>query len=271
MLYINIFSAETDYANLRIRRVIHLIIVLLVICETMFAQIGDSSSLRIVPLQSSSIRFVDVAVPAAMITYGAVSLGNGALWKSDNNIKTALHNRRYIIRTSFDDYLQFSPAVAAFGMKIAGVKSRHNLCDMAILYALGNGLETGIVVLIKSTSGRLRPDGSAHNSFPSGHTATAFVAAEFLHQEYKDQSVWISVGGYTAATLTGMFRMLNNRHWFSDVVAGAGIGILSVKTVYWTYPLLRKIWTDDESKNMSYCVYPAFNNGSIGIGFTHNF
>jgi membrane-associated phospholipid phosphatase len=55
------------------------------------------------------------------------------------------------------------------------------------------------------------------------------MCAEFMHQEYKDQSVWYSIAGYTAATATGVLRMYNVRHWFSDVVAGAGIGILGTK------------------------------------------
>jgi membrane-associated phospholipid phosphatase len=142
---------------------------------------------------------------------------------------------------------------------------------MTILCALSNLLETGIVHALKNTTSRMRPDGSSKNSFPSGHTASAFVAAEFLHQEYKDKSVWISISGYTVATLTGALRILNNRHWLSDVVAGAGIGILSVKTVYWTYPSLQKIWSKKDSQNLQSFIFPSFNNGFLCLGFSHKF
>ena len=78
-------------------------------------------------------------------------------------------------------------------------------------------------------------DGSGR-AFPSGHTATAFVAAEFIQQEFKDASPWYGFAGYTVATATGTLRMLKNAHWFSDVVAGAGVGILTTKLTYLAYP-----------------------------------
>jgi membrane-associated phospholipid phosphatase len=56
-----------------------------------------------------------------------------------------------------------------------------------------------------------------------------------LWQEYKDVSIWYGISGYVA-TGTGFFRMYNDRHWLTDVAAGAGIGILCTKTAYWLYP-----------------------------------
>ncbi|MDR2383396.1 MAG: phosphatase PAP2 family protein [Prevotellaceae bacterium] len=203
-----------------------------------------------------------------MITYGTVSLKNRALEKWDKHIKTVLHEN---IHTSLDNYLQFVPSVTAFGMKVAGVKSTHKLRDMTVLFVLSNLIEKGIVQTIKIASSRMRPDESTKNSFPSGHTATAFVAAEFLHQEYGYKSAWISVGGYTVATLVGVGRMLNNRHWFSDVVAGAGIGILSVKAIYWTYPSLQKIFHKKEAKILQSGFYPSYKNGVVYLNFSHNF
>ena len=87
----------------------------------------------------------------------------------------------------------------------------------------------GTVNILKQTGNIERPDGTSKNSFSSGHTATAFMGAEFLYQEYKDISDWHDITGYIVATGTGMFRMYNNRHWLTDVAAGAGIGILSTK------------------------------------------
>jgi membrane-associated phospholipid phosphatase len=55
-------------------------------------------------------------------------------------------------------------------------------------------------------------------------------------QEYKDVSIWYGISGYVVATGTGFFRMYNDRHWLTDVAAGAGIGILCTKTAYWLYP-----------------------------------
>ncbi|GEM_PF-887992 len=75
--------------------------------------------------------------------------------------------------------------------------------------------------LIKKTTQRLRPDGSSRDAFPSGHTSTSFCVAAFLHRRY---------GGRTAAPaaamamLTGISRLHHDRHWFSDVLAGALLG-----------------------------------------------
>ena len=85
-----------------------------------------------------------------------------------------------------------------------------------------------------------RPDGSARNSFPSGHTATAFMGAELLRREYWNVSPWIGIAGYAVAAGTGFFRIYNNRHWLTDVLAGAGVGILSVQAAYWLYPAISK-------------------------------
>jgi hypothetical protein len=225
--------------------------------------------------KSQACRITSIGIPALMITYGTVSLNKGRiLEKWDKHIKTVLHEKRYIINTSLDSYLQFVPSVAAFGMKAAGVKSTHKLQDMTVLFVLSNLIETGIVQTIKTASSRMRPDESTNNSFPSGHTATAFVAAEFLHQEYGHKSIWISVGGYTVATLVGVGRMLNNRHWFSDVVAGAGIGILSVKAIYWAYPSLQKIFhkkDKKEAKILQSFFYPSYKNGAFCLNFSYSF
>src|SRR5205085_1994320 len=78
-----------------------------------------------------------------------------------------------------------------------------------------------------------RPDGSNFKSFPSGHTATAFMTAEYLRQEYKDVSPWIPVAGYAVAAATGYMRLYNNKHWASDVFAGAAIGVLSTQFTYY--------------------------------------
>jgi membrane-associated phospholipid phosphatase len=142
---------------------------------------------------------------------------------------------------------------------------------MVAIYALSNLLETGIVYSAKTLTKRIRPDGSQDNSFPSGHTATAFVAAEFLFQEYKDKSIWISVGGYTMASAIGVSRVLNDKHWTSDVIAGAGIGILSTKIVYWTYPYVQRIFRKKKNDNSQTFVAPFYNSGKLGFSLSYRF
>ena len=62
-----------------------------------------------------------------------------------------------------------------------------------------------------------------------------------LHKEYgMTRSPWYSIGAYTAATLTGLSRQMNNKHWLSDVLVGAGIGILSTEVGYYLADLIFK-------------------------------
>jgi membrane-associated phospholipid phosphatase len=133
----------------------------------------------------------------------------------------------------FDDYLRLAPAAVMVGLKAAGVPSRSSWGRMLVSDALSTMLMVGMVEAVKHTSSVTRPDGSDNRSFPSGHTATAFMAATMLSKEYGHFSPWVSVGAYTAATATGLMRVANNRHWVSDVMVGAGVGILSTELGYW--------------------------------------
>jgi hypothetical protein len=228
----------------------------------------ENDSLSVGYCRASQI--AGIALPVAMITYGALSFGSSAIRDLDHSTRHELLEDNLMWYKRWDDWLQFSPAAAAFGMKLGGMKSAHRMSDMLILYALSNVLEGGIVYTAKHIISRERPDGSNNMSFPSGHTATAFVAAEFLHQEYGDQSVWISIGGYGMASLIGIARVYNNKHWVSDVVAGAGVGILSTKIVYLTYPYLQKAFGKKERK-LQTTVLPGYNNGNLSLTFSCTF
>lgn len=118
------------------------------------------------------------------------------------------------------------------GMKIGGVRGRSSWGRMLTSDAFTIALMTGAVNVIKYTMDTRRPDGSAYNSFPSGHTATAFMTATMLNKEFGDLSPWVTIGSYTMAVATGVGRQLNLRHWGSDILVGAGIGILSTELGY---------------------------------------
>ena len=114
-----------------------------------------------------------------------------------------------------------------------------------------------------------RPDGSSYESFPSGHTAEAFASAEFLRQEYKDVSPWYGIAGYAAATATGALRIYNNKHWLSDVVAGAGIGIASTKLAYWIYPAIKRKFF--KNKPMNTFIIPYYQGGTGAVAMVYTF
>ncbi|MCO6026100.1 phosphatase PAP2 family protein [Prevotella cerevisiae] len=141
---------------------------------------------------------------------------------------------------TLDNYTQFAPAAVLLGMKACGIESRSSWGRMLVSDAFSTALMAGTVQGLKHSIKVTRPDGSDHQSFPSGHTATAFMTATMLSKEYGYLSPWVSVGAYSAATVTGLMRMANNKHWLSDVMVGAGIGILSTEMGYWLADLLCK-------------------------------
>jgi membrane-associated phospholipid phosphatase len=220
------------------------------------------------PIKAAKI--IGVVLPSSMLVYGVLSFQVEGIRQIDYSVNNKYHKEPSIQNNGWDSYLRFTPAAAAFGMNIGGIESRHKLFDMAILYTLSNVLNAGVVYGAKNITTRERPDRSDNHSFPSGHASTAFVAAEFLHQEYKDKSIWISVGGYGIATLVSAARMYNNQHWVSDVVAGAGIGILSTKIAYWSYPYLQKAFRMKE-KQFSTQMVPMYYDGKIGLNFVSTF
>ncbi|MCH5329023.1 MAG: phosphatase PAP2 family protein [Coprobacter sp.] len=168
-------------------------------------------------------------------TYISIPLiAGGMLLKNESRPFRTLRND-YIphFHYEYDDYLQYAPAAAMVGMKLGGVKSRHSWGRMLTADAFSVAFMAICVNSVKYTAKVQRPDKSNYKSFPSGHTATAFMTATMLHKEYGlTVSPWISVAGYTVATATGISRQLNNRHWLSDVMVGAGIGILTTELGY---------------------------------------
>ena len=122
------------------------------------------------------------------------------------------------------------------------------------------------VYALKKISKTERPDHSGFNSFPSGHTATSFAGAEFLWQEYKDVSIWYGISGYLVATGTGFFRIYNNRHWFTDVAMGAGIGILSTKIAYWIFPFINNHFFKSDKNKGSAMIMPFYDGKQLGVG-----
>jgi membrane-associated phospholipid phosphatase len=207
-----------------------------------------------------SARLVSIAVPTAMLTYGAVSLTGGKLRSLDRTTRKEIMEDHGTFRSEVDDYLKLVPAAAVYALNMAGIKGKHNFADRSILLGISTVLVTSSTGIIKSATGRLRPDGSTYNSFPSGHTSVAFMTAQFMWEEYKDVSPWYGVAGYAVATTTGVLRIYNNRHWVSDVIAGAGLGILSTKAAYWAYPRLQRLFQGNGHESSTRVMFmPNYN------------
>ena len=202
---------------------------------------------------------------AFQMTYiGVPLIVSGLIVKSNDDHFRSLRNAYIpIFRNHYDDYLQYVPLVATFGLKAAGVEGRSSWGRMLVSDAFSATLLAAAVNGIKYTAKVPRPDGSSRNSFPSGHTAVAFMGATILHKEYGlTRSPWYSVGGYAVATATAVSRMLNNRHWMSDVLAGAGIGILSTEVGYFLADLIFKD-KGITSKNLDFSDFDYDRNPSF--------
>ncbi|MFD0940843.1 phosphatase PAP2 family protein [Pedobacter boryungensis] len=255
-------------------------LLLTLIATTCFAQQQDTTSnVRLNPIAIKNIteeikpeRFkaVHFIAPAILIGYGFAAVYNkGALKELDVSTKAELQEDHPLFAVHVDDYAQFAPAVAVWGLNFAGVKGRHNLFDASMLYVTSAAIMGVSTHFVKRGVHRERPDNSGNNSFPSGHTASAFAAAEFLYQEFKYKSPWIGYAGYFVATATGTLRMYNNKHWFSDVVAGAGFGIASTKLSYLIYPHIKRIFTKKDVTNLS--VMPYRQDGANGLMASYTF
>jgi hypothetical protein len=209
-------------------------------------------------------------VPAAMVAYGVFSLQNNGLSAVNDKVKEEVYMERSSKKTTpIDNILPFIPVAAVYGLNAMGIEGKNNFRDRTMILGLSGLIMGGTVFVVKSFSGETRPDGSDQYSFPSGHTAAAFATAEFMRQEYKDVSPWYGVGAYAMAAATGYLRMYNNKHWAGDVVAGAGIGIMSTRLAYWIYPVIKRSLFKD--KPMNTVVMPTYQNGSFGFGLVHRF
>jgi hypothetical protein len=211
-----------------------------------------------------------LAVPATFIVYGAASLK----WSKLKDVNAHLNKQVRIEEKrkihEMDNYLQYAPAFMVYALNTAGLKGKNNFIDRTMIYGIANAVMGAVVMTTKKSTHELRPDGSNYMSFPSGHTATAFAAAEFMRREYQDVSIWYGVAGYAMAATTGYLRMSNNRHWFSDVVAGAGVGILSTDLAYCVYPAVKKLFRSkkSDSENM---ILPTYQQGALGLSMIRTF
>ena len=202
----------------------------------------------------------DFIIPSALIATGFVLKSKNI---QENIQKSAQKTFGANFKTKIDDYIQFAPAVQALTGNLLGFKSKHGYYQMMTNLAISN-IAVGVLTFgVKSTYKDLRPDGSAFNSFSSGHTATAFNNATILFLEYKDSNIWYASSGFAFATATGVLRMANNRHWAGDVVAGAGIGIAIATVVTYWNPFN---FDSKNNKKVGFIGFPVLNEQSTGIG-----
>lgn len=229
--------------------------------------INDSNA--IVRKNPYKFRPVQLTAPVTLIGVEIIGLESDWLKFQNKEVKDELQEDNHN-KFGIDDFTQYLPMAATYGLNLCGVKGLHGYGDLTIILGTAYALMGITVNSLKSITKVQRPDGSSRNSFPSGHTATAFMGAELLRKEYWNVSPWIGVAGYAVAAGTGFFRMYNDRHWLTDVIAGAGIGILSVQAAYWLYPIISKtIFRKQYMKNIY--ISPYLTNESKGLACSITF
>jgi membrane-associated phospholipid phosphatase len=207
-----------------------LLAVTLVLPSGLAAQspVDSSANIRWAQLGISAIVLVGVITidaPVARSIHGTVSA-------------TSLTTARQFDR--FGDVTGIGPIVG--GLALTGVLTHNSKVMQVALHALESVVVASVVAqTTKHVFGRLRPYAdadldatdftyfSSNGAFPSGHTSAAFAMATTLGDAVNNR--WATIGFYGLATGTGWARLAEEKHWVSDVVAGAGVGFISARFV----------------------------------------
>lgn len=205
-------------------------------------------------------------LPASLITVGAV--GTAIDGMNDFHL---FSRKDSVNQIHVDDYLEWGMLGWVFVCDLMG-KEKHNWVDQLFLVAIAEGYNGAMVHGLKHLINETRPDGTDY-SFPSGHTANAFLGAHIAWKEFKDSNPVLAYSGYAIAAFVGGCRIYNNRHWVADVIAGAGFGILSVELAYLTYFPIRNAIARKINKKASdrLVVTPTFNTHGGGIYLSWRF
>lgn len=169
-----------------------------------------------------------------------IGLGlNAQPWPKDinGNVRDAVAQLSNGQRYSFDDWTQYAPAAAyaALGF-IPGIEHESSLVKRGCTFIGGFGFLAATTLLTKEIAGEMRPDGSGYDSFPSGHSGKAFLGAELVRMEFGNG--W-GAAAYSVAGVTSFMRIWNDKHWLTDIVAGAALGILSAHVGDWACSYIR--------------------------------
>ncbi len=216
--------------------------------------------------KSKKSLFTKRIVPVALITSGFL-LSTSVFEKSlQKDIRNAVGDDFYL---NLDDYTRYAPVVELYAADILGAESKNHWFDQTKNLIISSIISNGATALLKKEVHKYRPGNSTHaNSFPSGHTTTAFTTATVLYEEFKNTHPMLAYSGYVFAIATGGLRMINNAHYLSDVLVGAGIGILSVRLVYHFEHLIQ--WNPFKKLD-GIAFAPQYNDNGLGFYFSKTF
>ena len=234
-------------------------------------------------------------------TVGAVAVVGGALVLVDEPVQqyalrlrdsslTVRNVSKYVTRFggSYEAYILAGLGAYGFIFKNEKIKTTTLLATQA--YITGAAMES----VLKFLSGRQRPyyydpryveaepkfhgpftsgkdvNGKRINSsFPSGHTTVAFAAATVFAMEYRDRPL-VPLISYSAATLIGLSRITENKHWITDVFFGGVLGYFTGRLVVNNYHRYAKLKAPNQKKN-SISFNLQYQYGRVTPGLTYKF
>jgi hypothetical protein len=220
-----------------------------------------------IPPVEYKLNLKDLIVPASLITLGALASHTDKFRDILPVTRPNPHDRE----TPVDDIAQLAVAPSLFIFDALG-DEKHHPVDQFFLTAISYGIMVLPVRYIKNHYESPRPYGGNH-SFPSGHTATAFVGSHMIYKEFKDSNPWIAYSGYAMGAFVAGSRVAHDKHWVSDVMAGAGIAILSTELAYWIYFPVRNLITDKANKLFGNYILlsPIIQPNTLGVNFSMSF
>jgi len=219
-----------------------------------YGQINDTISVN------KKISYKSFIIPSALIASG------GLLFNSKINTNIQEKARSFFgenFHSQADNVFPLVPIMQIYSGRYLGFEPKNTIRSQTIDIAVANSVSLVIVTAIKHIAKEERPDQSDNLSYPSGHSAIAFTNAMLLFNEYKDSNLWYASSGFLFATTTGIFRIANNKHYASDVLTGAGIGLASGILVSYYNPLQSMKF--GKNKKTTAFVYPQIGS-QIGIG-----
>lgn len=183
---------------------------------------------------------INVIFPLIFLISGLIIHNNTSLKEQiQETLDTSLTEK-------IDDYARYAPIPFVYALDFMGLKPASSIIKRTDVIALSFIVSDFVVHRTKKATNATRPNGE-ERSFPSQHTNQAFLGATILHHEYIGSSTSVSVAGYACATAVGMLRVARDKHWSSDALVGAAVGMITTNMVYlFIYALLyrfvRTLW-----------------------------
>jgi membrane-associated phospholipid phosphatase len=249
---------EMQNNSYRMSKITHLILVIIIISIGFDVQAQASNSDSI----TSKLIIKKSILPVALIGAGLIITNSTFEKELQTDIRNKVGND-FVFH--IDDYIQYVPIAELYIADALKIKSKNHWFDQTKYLIISNIITSGITHGVKILTDKTRPNGGEH-SFPSGHTSFSFTNATVLFNEFHQTSPLLAYSGYLFSTTTGAFRIINNKHWLSDVLVGAGIGILVTDIIYYIQPF-KKFNPFKKSKNIS--IIPQMYNDGYGLYFSY--